>query len=1464
MPLRCIGKLFLLGGILFAVACSKPDKKVQRDSVHITGETFSPSEENKAITGVRPNHTEVTAPFYVPLKRTPVSNPAHTNVRPAGKPVSVVLPTDLPVRIPGQDSFPAAETFIDSIIHLPVEQPGPQPALPPRIKPTATYDLQYLDVDQGLLSSYNSYLMEDSRGYLWISSSYGISRYDGNNFLHFTAENGLPKRTGSVMLEDREGNLWFGMQHGVCRYNGLGFAQFLGDKAGVQAIAQDSTGKLWLGTNDGLFMADMSREPVRFTHYTVQQGLSDNVITSLTVDPDNQLWIGTRSGLNRYDGTGFTVMTTDTGLTDNHITALTPGSSGQLWIGTRNGLNLYRPAASGEGGRIEQYTRREGLIINEIKFLLFDSRQRLWIATSRGLTAFDGREFTQFGTTEGLNTLNIRTLLEDQFGNIWLGTGGNGVNRLKLKSFRHLFPHPRVIENGVMALEATRSGDVWLGTGRGAVLYQDSSYTYFSPAEGLIHMEVLAIHEDRQGNTWFGTPEGVSRYDGKGFTQYSIEQGLAPGEVNTIIEDDIGRIWIGTSSGLSCLEPNAAGGHFTNYYTSGGLISDNIQAVYEDSQSGLWICTRRGISYLQRSATENEGAVFYSKEFLPGIDVRTVVKDRHGYVWLGTVGEGLFLYAPREEKITQLTMRHGLSDNTIWSLREDQSGNIWISTERGLTRIELPEDPSAYSADRITGNFDGLKTYTFFKEEGLQKLDFQTNSACLDGKNRLWWGSVGATMLDLDNYPFPPEIPDPVELYQVDIRQLPLDYRRLDQPRYLASLSLPDNLPRKLGSVIPFANYPEWMRIPFGLNHLTFHFAAIEGSAPQKIRFQYYLEGLEQEWSIPSRQTSADYRNLPQGSYTFHLRAGGEDGRWSDTFSYDFTVRPPWWQTSWAYLAYFMILVGIVYGVFSDFRRRLLLNHQLEMQQQEANRLMELNTLKTSFFTNVSHELRTPLSLLLAPVKTLLQGGDLNEQQVKLLEIVRRSGKQLELLVNQILDLRKLEIGKLQLTEEATEVLPFFRAYLAQFESLAHRKQIEFNTSVVAPPEKSILLDREKCRQILFNLLSNAFKYTPPGGKVAASINLQEEQLEIVVRDTGTGIHPDDLPRLFDCYFQTSRPDKTAKGGSGIGLAITREYVQLFGGQVRVESELGQGAVFKVKFPVRPFGKQTASDPKPVSGADLEPTSESLVPEAALALPTSKKTAQGAKREKPTLLVVEDNPDLQDYIHLILSEQYQVLTADNGLEALQQLTTAPECQLVISDLMMPMMDGFQLLEKLKSTDETRHLPVIMLTARADIRDKLKALRLGVDDYLIKPFDASELLVRIGNLLQNQAARRREAGAEKRKDQAKSDLTQSDLEWLESFETFVKENLSNSFLNIPLLAGTFAMSESTLLRQVKRLTGLTPVQYIQEARLGKARQLLEDRVYNSVGEVAAEVGYDQVRSFSRIFQKRFGKLPSELI
>lgn len=560
-----------------------------------------------------------------------------------------------------------------------------------------------------------------------------------------------------------------------------------------------------------------------------------------------------------------------------------------------------------------------------------------------------------------------------------------------------------------------------------------------------------------------------------------------------------------------------------------------------------------------------------------------------------------------------------------------------------------------------------------------------------------------------------------------------------------------------------------------------------------------------------------------------------------------------------------LVLLSAVLA-FAGFRRQRKGKQELAAQntliQQQAEELKSLDMAKSRFFANVSHELRTPLTLVLGPVQSALKSGTLDPRNTRLLETARQNGADLLKLVGSLLDLSKLEHGKMVLKESPEPVFPLMQRIISTFESHAAFLGIQLKFFIQAKEDLQLMLDREKLETILNNLLSNAFKFTDKGGNVEVRVADENDTILISVTDTGRGIAPGDLPRVFERFYQSKDKNAPAEGGTGIGLALCRELTALMGGSIRVESKPGNGSTFFVELPKKVVSGERSTETAPDSGkgtADLHTTGSESTPDKTASLPSTTSST-----DRPTILVVEDNYSLQDYLHTILSPHFRVEQARNGREALEVLgdgTALPS--LILSDLMMPVMDGFQLLENLKGKDATRHIPAIMLTARADVRDRLKALRIGVDDYLTKPFDEEELLVRIENLLQHRTARQELVAASAMENELSSTiLSAADIAWLEQFEAFVRKNLAKDTLSIPTLSHEFAMSESTLLRQLKRLTGLSTVQYLQEMRLDEARRLLEIRSSDSIAQIASKVGYEEVRSFSRIFKQRFGKLPSE--
>ena len=556
-----------------------------------------------------------------------------------------------------------------------------------------------------------------------------------------------------------------------------------------------------------------------------------------------------------------------------------------------------------------------------------------------------------------------------------------------------------------------------------------------------------------------------------------------------------------------------------------------------------------------------------------------------------------------------------------------------------------------------------------------------------------------------------------------------------------------------------------------------------------------------------------------------------------------------------------LLLLTAAVALYFQIKSQRAVRRQMMLTTAQADQLRQMDALKSQFFANVSHELRTPLTLVLGPLSSLLKQPQAEPRNAELLQTAQQNARRLLELVNEIMDLTKLDAGKLDVTNEPVELYPLVSRIIANFESLARQSAIQLRLAYKLDTHLLVELDLNKFQKILDNLLINAFKFTPSGGRITVRVADHPERLSIEVSDTGRGIYPTDLPYVFDRYFQTQQPDMPNEGGTGIGLALSAELASLLGGQLRVESQWQQGTTFYLEIPKRIVQPETSQ---------VVPTGEVVevdtMPASAPSLPISLTTR--ADSRKATILLVEDDTSLRHYLTVILQSAYTVLSTPNGREALDLLTRLPTLpSLIISDLMMPVMDGFQLLESLKRSDTYRHIPIIMLTARADKSDKLQALRLGVDDYLLKPFDEDELMARVTNLLMylNQRQPLVSVSITVPDELEPAPIMSSvDTDWLQRLEQHTQEQLSQFDLTADQLADSMSVSRSTLFREVKRLTGLTPAQYLTEARLQHARYLLENRRVASVKEVAQRVGLRQVKHFSLTFKNRFGKLPSDCL
>ncbi len=868
---------------------------------------------------------KVTVVDQSKLKRKAVGNaavlPTNTNVHIAGQPM--VTKCEAPVvRVPGSGNFALPKVVPAKDSAFPVKQPKPSMSLAARMKDGATSNIQYLDVDQGMNSSYILCALQDKSGNLWFGTNGGgVSKFDGRFFTHYTDKEGLSNNSVSSILEDRNGNLWFGTDgNGVTKYDGKSFTQYTPAQGfadhTVWAMLEDMVnGDIWFATYRG---GVCKYDGKNFTQYTDKEGLHYNSIRCIAQDKKGNLWFGADdNGVSKFDGKSFTHYSTKEGLSNNTVWSILEDKSGNMWFGTDGGgVDKF------DGKSFSHYTTQQGLANNVVKSIYEDRKGNLWFGTNGGgVSLYNGNtvpsdqaSFVTYSETEGLSNNAVLTIIEDQDGNIWFGTNGGGVSKYGSKSFTYYTEKEGLNNSSIRSITEDKNGNLWFGTsGAGLCKYNGTTITNYTEKEGLANNIVFCSLEDRKGNLWFGTNgEGASKYDGSSFTNYF------PGmTIWTMYEDKKGNIW---ASNLGGGVVKYDGEAVTFYVNGKGLISNTVYSILEDKKGNMWFGTDIGLTKF-----DGKDFTWYTdKDGLSNNTVMSMLEDKKGNLWFGTYGGGVTKYDGKY--FTHYTEKEGVSNNIIWSIAEDKNGNLWFGTENGI---------SCFVWDGTTVDPEIL---VFHKQDGLKAEDFLSNSILLDSKNQLWMGGGRAlTMLDLNKFSLNKNEPV-VQLNNVMLQENFVDFQDLNS----ASKDSSDTKKRfkkvKFTDIAKFHNYPTDLVLPYDASHLTFNFSAIDWSAPHKIKYQYQLQGLDPDWSKLTAENKADYRTIPYGSYVFTIKAIGDANKWSKTFEYSFTILPPWWHTWW-----FRILMAVVLGLFvyQIFRWR---TASLRKKQKELEHQIDLAT----------------------------------------------------------------------------------------------------------------------------------------------------------------------------------------------------------------------------------------------------------------------------------------------------------------------------------------------------------------------------------------------------------------------------------------------------------------------------------------------------------------------------------------
>ena len=943
---------------------------------------------------------------------------------------------------------------------------------------------------------------------------------------------------------------------------------------------------------------------------------------------------------------------------------------------------------------------------------------------------------------------------------------------------------------------------------------------------------------DQKERVWVGTYQGgLDCYDGRRFVHYRHRDqdpaSLADDRVYAIKEDADGAIWVGTMfGGLDRLDPATGKFYHNNGSMPFSIHSNYVPALALDSASNLWIGTAYGIDVLERSTGKFQYFTKAANKLSDDV-IYAITCDHKGNMWVAT-RQGLSVLQVGKANFQNFHMKEGLPSNAVMSVLEDREHHLWVSTSGGLSRVTVSETREGLAISCV--NYDEF--------DGLQGMEFNERAALRTREGELLFG--GSKGFNL----FRPEsIGEDGHLPPVVLTGLQLYNKEVPLPTSVAANGT--------------------LELSYDENNFTLEFAALSYINARKNRYAYRLSEFDKDWILTDgRNRRATYTNIDPGDYVFRIRASNSDGVWNDRgITVRVIVRPPFWKTWLAYAVYIALILAALYFGRLRIIRRARARFALAEERREAMRVHELDRLKIKFFTNLSHEFRTPLSLILSPAERLIRETE-EPGRRQLAMTIERNGRRLLHLVNQLLDLRKMEVNELKINMSKGDLAEFIRGTADSFSDLAAEKGIalSYQSDLEHLPA---FFDRDKVQRIFFNLLSNAFKFTPSGGSVDVDLAIVERDersalLQLRVKDTGIGIPIEAQGKVFDSFFQVEMPGQSRNQGTGIGLSITREFVEMHGGTIRVESVPDKGSCFTILLPVTLLAEaQDEYVQFEVAAGAGQPGQ--LLPEESerpdhIRIDDSRVSPTDGK-QKVKILLIDDDDDFRFYLKDNLTSLFTVLEAANGKEGWQR-TLASQPDLVVSDVNMPLIDGLELCRRIKQDERVRHIPVILLTALADEQDQLKALDIGANDYISKPFNVEILVSRINNLLQFKETV--EETLKRRVDIAPSEV---EVEPEKTEEDFVREavvvlekNIANGDFSVEDWSREMGLSRTTLYKRILAATGKTPIGFIRSFRMKRAAQLLEKTRHN-IAEVAYMVGFNNPKYFARYFKEVYGVLPS---
>jgi signal transduction histidine kinase/ligand-binding sensor domain-containing protein/DNA-binding response OmpR family regulator len=1320
--------------------------------------------------------------------------------------------------------------------------------------------------EHGLSHSQVKSIFKDSKGFMWFGTYDGLNRYDGYKcvkYLYNKQEDGaFQNKIIHSIYEDRDGNLWIGASgNDVFRYERetdsfTNFPVQISESSPVSSshhiyeISADQTGTLWFATTNGLYQ--FSHELEMIIPYSAE-GMPEHVdIETLSFESSGRMWVGTK-GQGLYlieDNKAKSILK---GIITPFITGIILKNE-KLWIATAGGgIFVYHP----ETGNYRQFRVKnlpEKALPNLINEMI-PNGDGFYLATYGGIFIFDisKEEFYEFTSHLSFprypQNLGFNALYLDRQNLLWAANQSMGVYKYYLyhDDFIHIVPFPEQKEhpgNIIHSVIETGNNHFFLASEQGLILFDHkrNSFKRYTPelisSGDFMVTSILPVTED---SLLIGTWDHglwVFHVNKEKFTKPIAYKGHNKySQIFDLFADDEKNVWVGLhEEGLLMLDRKL---NLAAHYTPDGgkhVISGiSVRRITQDKSGNIWIGhLTNGIDILNKSTNKIRNIVndYTGKSQISNNDILNFFEDSRGNIWIGTNGGGVNLYLSDEDEFVHLTEKDGLINDVIFSINEDQNGYIWLQTNRSITRLNYYGQSS--SPIPQTRNFD--------IEDGLPNADFIFSTSLKSNDGKFLFPSSNGIIAFYPDSVVKTDVAPNIVFTQIEINN------RSISEYYDKIKVFPNTKNQALIESITLNHY---------LNRLSFEFSALDFFKPLDNQFLVKLEGFDDDWVSIGSSRTVSYINLPHGKYSLLIKAGNSHNIWNESgLILDINIKPPWWQTWWAYFLSGIVVLGILVLIryMAVRKERIKAKNKFELLKLEKER--ELDKFKLDFFTKITHEIRTPITLITTPLEKLMQKKrNYDKDEQRYFQILKSNSEKLYQLTNEILDLRKIDEGKFTIHKVTEDLIPFLKGIKERFSSFAESKNITLSFSSNYP---SVYweFDFSAIERIVSNLLSNAIKFTPSKGKVTLTCALNKEKnkpdiIVIEVSDTGKGISGKDMKEIFKPFYQTGNTNSHDTPGTGLGLALVKELADLHQGQIKATSELGKGSTFQLYF-TNHLAQLNYRD------------NSSLVPESVNHLVPNLLPDDINKdncKTKERILIVEDNKDLNEFMVTMLEDRYNVTSCFTGEEGFNKaMELIPD--LIVSDVMMPDMNGVEMCRNLKKDPLTCHIPIVLLTALSKEENQLTGFEAGADDYISKPFNTSILLIKIRNILilkNNLRTQFAKTFLVEPKENSADTLDPL----VEKTVAFIEENLDDPELNILRLQREIGIGRSQLFLKIKNITGLTVSELIQGVRLKKAYGYLSTGQY-TVSETAYMVGFKNLSHFTRLFKSRFGKVPSEVL